>query len=127
VAVVAASSGPTVALIPPGAWKVDPNHSSVNFHVKHVAVATVKGRFTAFEGTIEAGEDGGLQAHGTVDVASIDTHESKRDAHLRSPELFDAATHPQITFASTYITPPAEPVWGSSVVSRSRAGPGRWC
>jgi polyisoprenoid-binding protein YceI len=100
-----ASRRPSGALVPAGTWKVDPIHSSVEFQVKHMMIATVKGRFTAFEGTLEAGENGRLEARGTVRVNSIDTHESKRDEHLRSPDFFDAATHPQIRFSSTEIAP----------------------
>ena len=94
---------PTAGLVPAGTWEVDPSHSSIEFQVKHMMIATVKGRFTAFEGTLEAGEDRNLKARGAVRVASLDTHEAKRDEHLRSPDFFDATTHPQITFVSTEI------------------------
>lgn len=92
-----------VSAIPAGRWQVDPAHSAVEFRVKHMMIATVKGRFTEFEGFLEAGEDGGVQASGTIQVASVDTHEPKRDEHLRSPDFFDVATYPEISFVSTEI------------------------
>ncbi len=91
-------------VIPAGTWKVDPVHSSVEFQVKHLGIANVKGNFKEFEGTLESGPDG-VKAYGTVDVASVDTREPQRDGHLRSPDFFDADTHPQITFSSTSVRP----------------------
>lgn len=91
-------------LVPEGTWQVDPSHSTVEFRAKHMLIATVKGDFTAFEGTLEVDGSGSPQARGTVQVASLDTHDAKRDEHLRSPDFFDAHTHPEITFVSTDIT-----------------------
>jgi polyisoprenoid-binding protein YceI len=107
-AVSLAPNEQAAALVPAGIWKIDPTHSSIEFQVKHMMIATVKGRFTDFDGTLEVGDDGALTARGTVEVASIDTHEPKRDAHLRSSEFFGSKTHPQMTFASTEITPLGE-------------------
>jgi polyisoprenoid-binding protein YceI len=90
--------------LPTGTWKVDPVHSSVEFHVKHLGIATVKGQFKEFEGTLEVGPDG-TRASGTVKVASVDTREPQRDTHLKSADFFDAETHPEITFRSTAIRP----------------------
>ena len=101
----AAFSVPTSELIPAGTWEVDPNQSSVEFQVKHVVISTVTGRFPVFAGALEVREDGALHAHGMVQVASIDTHERKRDEHLRSADFLDARVYPQIRFASTEITP----------------------
>jgi polyisoprenoid-binding protein YceI len=101
-----ASATPTVAPatapLPTGTWKVDPVHSSVEFHVKHLGIATVKGRFNEFEGTLEVGPEG-ARAFGTVEVASVDTRESTRDEHLRSADFFEAERFPQIAFRSTAI------------------------
>jgi polyisoprenoid-binding protein YceI len=93
----------TVSL-PTGTWQVDPVHSSVEFQVKHLGIATVKGQFKQFEGTLEVTPEG-VSAHGKVDVASVDTREPQRDAHLRSADFFDVDQHPEITFASTAIRP----------------------
>jgi polyisoprenoid-binding protein YceI len=86
--------------IPTGVYNVDPAHSNVGFEVKHMGIATVRGTFHTFQGTVEA-RDGQLRLEGTVDVASIDTNEPNRDGHLKSPEFFDAERHPQISFHST--------------------------
>lgn len=91
----------TRSLIPTGTWTVDAAHSTVGFAVKHMGIATVRGRFTEFEGTLEVGEDlAGSSARGTVKAASITTEEQQRDEHLRSPDFFDVAKFPTITFKS---------------------------
>lgn len=89
-------------VIPTGAWTVDPIHSNVEFSVKHVGIATVKGRFNQFEGTLEVGPDGAVGS-GSVEVQSVDTGEQQRDDHLRSPDFFDVANFPKIEFRSTDI------------------------
>jgi polyisoprenoid-binding protein YceI len=91
--------------VPAGTWTVDPTHSSAAFEVKHMAIATVRGRFREFDGTLEAAEDdpSNSRAQGSAKTASIDTGNEDRDAHLRSPEFFDAERYPEITFASTSI------------------------
>jgi polyisoprenoid-binding protein YceI len=94
----------TQTALPTGTWNVDPIHSSVEFHVKHLGIATVKGVFKEFDGTLEVGPDGS-RAYGTVKVASVDTREPQRDAHLRSPDFFDADQYPEIAFQSTAIRP----------------------
>jgi polyisoprenoid-binding protein YceI len=90
--------------LPTGTWRVDPVHSSVEFQVKHLGIATVKGQFTEFEGTLEIGADG-ARASGSVEVASVDTREPQRDAHLRSADFFEVESFPRIEFASTAIRP----------------------
>jgi polyisoprenoid-binding protein YceI len=90
--------------VPAGTWKVDPAHSSVAFEVKHMMIATVRGLFSEFDGTLEAEEDPtASRARGWVNVASIDTGNADRDAHLRSPDFFDADRYPRATFESTRI------------------------
>lgn len=95
----------TQTSLPTGTWQVDPVHSSVEFHVKHLGIATVKGQFKEFEGTLEVAPDGGSRAYGTVKVASVDTREPQRDDHLRSPDFFDVGQYPEIAFQSTAIRP----------------------
>jgi polyisoprenoid-binding protein YceI len=97
---------PTTSL-PTGTWKIDPVHSSVEFQVKHLGIATVKGQFTKFEGTLEIGPED-ARAYGTVEVASVDTREPQRDEHLRSADFFEVAAYPEISFRSTAIRPAGE-------------------
>ncbi len=91
-------------LVPTGTWSVDPTHSTVGFAVKHMGIATVRGEFREFEGTLEIGDsDSSSRAHGTVKVQSVDTNEPQRDEHLRSPDFFDAQQYPELSFESTQI------------------------
>jgi polyisoprenoid-binding protein YceI len=93
-------------LVPAGTWTVDPAHSSVGFSVKHLGIATVRGKFEDFEGTLLVGEgDEAARAHGTVKAASVNTGDAGRDEHLRSADFFGAEVNPEIGFVSTEITP----------------------
>jgi polyisoprenoid-binding protein YceI len=103
----ATATAPTTAPLPAGTWKVDPVHSSVEFQVKHLGIATVKGQFTEFEGTLEVGPDG-ASASGTVKTASVNTREPQRDDHLRSADFFEVDRYPEIGFRSTAIRPTGE-------------------
>ena len=91
--------------VPAGLWTVDPTHSSAGFEVKHMMISTVRGTFREFEGTLEAAEDdpANSRAWGSAKVASIDTGNGERDAHLRSPDFFDAQRYPEITDDATRI------------------------
>src|ERR687894_2795769 len=93
----------TRTVLPTGTWAVDPGHSNVEFSAKHLGIATVRGAFNGFEGSLEIGEDGSAKARGTVEVASIDTNEDQRDTHLRSEDFFHHEVHPQLSFESTEI------------------------
>lgn len=89
----------------PGSWTIDPAHSEVAFVARHLMVAKVRGKFTAFTGTITVGdsfEDSTVQA--TVKLASVDTGAPDRDAHLRSADFFDVENTPDMTFASTKVS-----------------------
>jgi polyisoprenoid-binding protein YceI len=93
----------TRTVLPTGTWNVDPAHSNVEFTVKHLGIATVRGAFNEFEGAFEVGDDGTAHARGTVNVASVDTNEETRDGHLRSEDFFHAEVHPELSFESTDI------------------------
>jgi polyisoprenoid-binding protein YceI len=95
-----------VVRVPPGTWNVDPTHSSVEFQIKHLMIATVRGRFREFEGAIHAAEDiDDSRAWGVVKAASIDTNDPTRDEHLRSADFFDTEQYPEIRFESKRIQP----------------------
>ena len=86
-------------------WNIDTTHSHVDFSVRHMGFSTVRGRFREFSGFVETDENNRPQRlEVTIETASIDTGVADRDNHLRSPDFFDAATNPQITFKSTSIT-----------------------
>jgi polyisoprenoid-binding protein YceI len=86
-------------------WTIDPDHSEVGFAVKHLMVATVKGTFRRFSGqvTLDENDVGKSVIAAEIDVTSIDTRQDQRDAHLRSPDFFDASNFPVMTFRSTKI------------------------
>ena len=77
--------------VPTGTWTADPTHSSVGFAVKHMAVGSFKGGFDEFEARLE---DGVLS--GTAKVASVNVKDEQLNAHLQSPDFFDAERHPEI-------------------------------
>jgi polyisoprenoid-binding protein YceI len=87
-----------------GTYNVDPSHSNVGFAVRHMGIATVRGQFKKFAGTVEANDDK-LTLSGAVQAATVDTGDENRDGHLQSPEFFDAAQFPEITFTSTSTEP----------------------
>ncbi|MET0283791.1 MAG: YceI family protein [Polyangiales bacterium] len=87
-------------------WTLDPSHSSVGFTVPHLVVSEVDGTFKKWSGKalIDEADVTKSTVEFTAEVSSIDTGEAKRDEHLRSPEFFDAAKFPQLTFKSTKVT-----------------------
>ncbi|QIQ03909.1 YceI family protein [Streptomyces liangshanensis] len=99
----------------PGVWSLDPAHTSVGAVAQHLGISSVHGRFKEFGGRIEIVEAGGSYAGSRVDAviaaASIDTGNTLRDKHLRSPDFLDVERFPEITYRGTSLTP---------------AGPDRW-
>ena len=87
-------------------WSIDPAHSHVEFAVKHMMIATVKGRFGVVHGTVRTDDADPAKgiAEIEIDVDSIDTREPKRDAHLRSADFFDIEKFPKIVFRSTGVS-----------------------
>lgn len=85
-------------------WTLDTHHTSIEFAVTHMAIATVRGYFRGFSGTAETNDQGELTSvTGLVDTSSVDTNAEQRDTHLRSADFFDSANYPQMTFQSTRI------------------------
>lgn len=83
-------------------WKIDPVHTAVEFKVRHLMVSWVKGTFTDVQGTAVVDDANHAKSSITVQIAtaSINTNNKKRDDHLRSPDFFDVAAHPVMSFAS---------------------------
>lgn len=95
----------TISMAAAAQWKIDPPHSNIYFSIRHI-YATIEGRFTDFDGVIEFDPANLRESRFDfkVRVDSIDTHENKRDEHLRTSEFFDAHKYPEMTFKSKSIT-----------------------
>ncbi|HKK21952.1 MAG TPA: YceI family protein [candidate division Zixibacteria bacterium] len=100
--VVALSSSTLMA----GTWQVDPNHSSIDFSVRHMVISNVKGGFRAFQGEAEFDQKDLTpgSANFTIDAASISTDNDRRDGHLKSADFFDVEKYPKISFKSTGVS-----------------------
>jgi len=89
-----------------GTWVIDPVHSEVAFSVRHLMVSKVRGRFTRFQGTFVTADDPlDSSVEATVELASIDTGNADRDAHVRSADFFDVDQHSTLAYRSTGIRP----------------------
>jgi polyisoprenoid-binding protein YceI len=86
-------------------WNIDVVHSTIGFTVRHLMVSKVHGFFTKWNGSLEFDEKNPASSHAEVqiDVASVDTREPQRDAHLKSGDFFEVEKHPQMTFKSTAV------------------------
>lgn len=88
----------------PGRWAVDANHSSIGFSIRHLGVSKVRGRFTRFEADVVIGDTlETTTVTATVDMASIDTANADRDAHVLSPDIINVAERPTMVFRSARI------------------------
>lgn len=86
-------------------WDVDPAHSSAGFTVRHMMVSNVNGSFNVKSGVVNVDDKDISKStvEATLDAASVNTGNSKRDDHLRAPDFFDTAKFPTITFKSTKV------------------------
>ncbi|HTT34050.1 MAG TPA: YceI family protein [Methylomirabilota bacterium] len=107
IARIAAAAGLAATLtLPTGAastpWKIDPQHSSAQFAVRHLGLSTVRGAFSKLDGTVTL-DDADITKSSvevTIDVSTVDTREPDRDKDLRSERFFDVAHYPTMTFKS---------------------------
>src|SRR6202158_3236361 len=101
------SSTPSVASTPAltqGRWTIDPNHSAITFAIRHLGLSKVRGRFRVFDVFLNIGPSATeFEVVANIDLASIDTGNPDRDAHLRSTDFFNVGQHPSMTFRSTRI------------------------
>lgn len=106
---VLAPSGTTPAqtVLPAGLveYEIDPAHTQVLFKVRHLGISTVTGRFARFAGTFayDPSRPGASWVTATIDAASIDTDNDRRDNHLRSSDFFAVDSYPTLTFRSTRV------------------------
>jgi polyisoprenoid-binding protein YceI len=91
----------TLTFAPAGIWRLDPTHSTVGFQVPYLA-GTFKGQFHDVEGTLEV-DDQGATLTGAARVASVDVRDENLNAHLQSPDFFDAERHPELRFSADEI------------------------
>ncbi len=86
-------------------WTIDTTHSEIGFKVKHLVISTVSGKFTSFEGTLQAEKEDFTDARisFSADIDSIHTGNEQRDGHLKSADFFDAEKFPKLTFTSTEV------------------------
>jgi len=87
-------------------WQIDPDHSNFQFKVRHMTVSNVRGEFNKARGVviIDDNDITNLKVELTLDAASINTDQAKRDDHLRSEDFFYVAKYPTITFVSKKVT-----------------------
>lgn len=89
-----------------GSYQIDHTHTTVDFVARHLMVAKVRGTFTDVSGTIEVGEEPEQSKLSvTVGMASVNTREENRDAHLRSADFFDVENYPTMTYTATSVRP----------------------
>jgi polyisoprenoid-binding protein YceI len=91
-----------LATLPAGTYTIDASHSRVGFSARHAMVTKVRGSFNDYTGSAVVA-DGAATISIDINVASVDTRSADRDGHLQSPDFFDVANFPKITFASTSV------------------------
>lgn len=90
--------------LPEGAWKVDPERSEIGFAVKSMGLIPVRGVFREYAGSLAVRGDGAA-GELTIEAASLDTQNKRRDKHLRSSDFFDVERQPRIVFTARAVTP----------------------
>ena len=89
----------------PGHWALDPAHSAVNFTIRHLGVSKVRGRFTRFDVDVVIGETlESTSVAATIELASVDTGNADRDAHVLAPDMVDVQLRPTLVYRSTSVS-----------------------
>ncbi|CAL9423795.1 YceI family protein [Streptomyces griseomycini] len=104
---ITAASATTATGLPlaPGDWALDPLHSAVNFAIRHLGIAKVRGRFEGVRAGLHVGERAeDVRVSATIDLASINTGNADRDAHVRASDLLDVEKRPTMDFRSTRVS-----------------------
>jgi polyisoprenoid-binding protein YceI len=96
------TSTQTRATLPTGTWQLDPAHSQVGFAVEYM-VGTFRGTFSPLEGELEVSEDGTAKLSGRARAESVQVQDENLEAHLQSPDFFDAERAPELTFEASDI------------------------
>ena len=93
----------TTAIAQTSTWTIDKNHSQANFQIRHMGVSNVRGTISGVTGTIEWDEKNPTKSSvsTTLDANTVSTNNEARDKHLKSPDFFDVAKYPTLTFKST--------------------------
>lgn len=91
-----------LSVLPAGTFTIDPTHSRIGFSARHAMVTKVRGSFNEYSGSGSVA-DGAASLSIDISVNSIDTRNADRDGHLQSPDFFDVATYPKISFVSTAV------------------------
>jgi polyisoprenoid-binding protein YceI len=94
------------ALAQTSTWTIDPNHSQVNFAIKHIQVSTVRGSISGVTGNVVWDEKDPTKSsvEATINATTVTTNNEKRDGHLKSPDFFNVEKFPTMTFKSTAVT-----------------------
>lgn len=94
-------------------YKIDPQHSSAHFVVRHMMITNVRGGFSGVQGTVVYDSDNpaASSVDATIDAASINTNEAPRDAHLKSADFLDVEKYPTITFKSKHLKKAGDREW----------------
>ena len=90
----------------PSSWSIDNSHSSISFKVRHLGISNVRGEFLTYDAdiTMDGDDLSTLAVNATIETASIDTGNERRDGHLRSDDFFGSEEFPSLTFVSTGVT-----------------------
>lgn len=100
------AAGSLIAQAQTSTWKIDPAHSGADFSIRHMGMTNVHGKFTNVNGTVMIDDKDFEKSsvNATVDVTTVNTGVDKRDSHLKSPDFFDVAKYPTMTFVSKKIS-----------------------